>query len=347
MTGLQRCMAVLRGEKPDRVPVVPSITNFAIWHSGYQMKDVVRDADKLTDCMVRCCEEFDFDGLEFVLDTAVSPETLGTKVAFRDDDPATCVAGAITRYEQVKDLPITDPHKDGRISVYLRTIEQLHKKLGDRVLIVNSIGQAPFSFACMVRGMEEFLLDLYAMKKDLSPIHRLIDHCEVCLEQIARAYVDTGTHMVYCGDALASFDVVSPQTYETMAYPAEKKLADYVRSLNLYFGIHICGNNGPILPRLVQTGADMLDVDYKTDLDLCHNVVGHQAVVRGTLDPSSAFRFGTPEHIDELSRHNIETFTADGGRFFLNAGCDIMAGTPPENIRAMVNATRNYNPFCN
>ena len=29
----------------------------------------------------------------------------------------------------------------------------------------------------------------------------------------------------------------------------------------------------------------MLDVDYKTDLDLCHNTVGNQAVVRGTLDP--------------------------------------------------------------
>jgi uroporphyrinogen decarboxylase len=326
---------------------VPSITNFAVWHCGYQMKDVVRDADRLAECMVRCCEEFEFDGLEFVLDTAVSPETLGAKVTFRDDETATCTGGAITSYAQVMDLPITDPHKDGRIPIYLEAVERMHKRLGDHVLIVNSIGQAPFSFACMVRGMEDFLLDLHVMKKDLSPIQSLIEHCELCLERIAAAYAETGTHMVYCGDALASFDVVSPKIYETMAYPTEKKLADYVRSLNLYFGIHICGDNGPILPRLVETGADMLDVDHKTDLDICHESVGDRAVVRGTLDPSSALRLGTPELVDDLSRQNIETLTEGGGRFFLNAGCDIMAQTPPENVRAMVNAARNYGPFRN
>ena len=36
MTGLERCLAVLQGKKPDRIPVVPSITNYAVEYGGYQ-----------------------------------------------------------------------------------------------------------------------------------------------------------------------------------------------------------------------------------------------------------------------------------------------------------------------
>ncbi len=333
----------MRGETPDRAPVVPSATNFAVWHCGYQMKDVIRDADRIVECMLRTAEDFEFDGIEFVLDTAVSAETLGAKVAFRDDEPATAMGGAIETYDQVKDLPITDPHKDGRIPIYLEVIRRLRQAVGDQVLIVNSIGQAPFSFACMVRGMEDYLLELHAMKKDLSPIVALIEHCEVCLERIAKAYKEIGADMVYCGDALASFDVVSPKTYAELAYPMEKKLVEYCHSIDLPIGIHICGNNGPILEKLVSTGADMLDVDYKTDLALCRDVAIEHTIVRGTLDPSSVMRLGTPEDVDEMCRVNIEML--GGGKFFLNAGCDIMPETPRENVRAMVQAARRYRPL--
>ena len=75
MNGLERCLSVLRSEGPDRIPVVPHLTNFAIWYSGHLRKDVIGDPQKLADCMVKLCEDFELDGLEFVMDTAVSPGT--------------------------------------------------------------------------------------------------------------------------------------------------------------------------------------------------------------------------------------------------------------------------------
>lgn len=345
MTGLERCLAVLRGEKPDRIPVVPMMTNFAIQYGGCQMKDIIHDANKLADCLIRTCEDFELDGLDLALDTAISPEALGAKVSYWGDEPAVCVKGAITDYNQVKDLPMVNPQRDGRIPVYLRTIELVRQKLGDHVLILNSIGQGPFSLACMVRGMEDFMVDL-ALMDDWSPIRRLIDHCEQCLEKIAHAYCNQGTHLVFCGDSMASCDVVPPVWYEQLAYPAERTLATYVKTLGLYFGIHICGNNGPLLPKLVETGADMLDVDYKTDLELCHNIVGDQAVVRGTIDPSSVLRFGDSDLVNEMARQNIDTLGRNG-HFFLSGGCSIGRGTPHENIRALVDAAKQYSPSCN
>jgi uroporphyrinogen decarboxylase len=234
MTGLERCLAVLQGKKPDRIPVVPSITNYAVEYGGYQMKDVLYNADKLADCLIRTCDDFELDGLEVVLDTAVSPEALGVKVCFRDDEAAVCIGGAITDYDQVKDLPMIDPYRDGRIPVYLKTVNILRKKLGDHALILNSIGQAPFSMAIMLRGMEDGLADL-ALLEDLEPVVRLIDHCEQCLERIAKAYREEGTHLVYCGDSMASSDAVSPAMYEQLAFPSEKRLAEYISTLDVYF----------------------------------------------------------------------------------------------------------------
>ena len=338
MTGLERCLAVLRGEKPYRIPVVPMMTNFAVQYGGCQTKDVLHDADKLADCLIRTCEDFELDGLDLALDTAISPEALGAKVSYRGNEPAVCVEGAITDYGQVKDLPMIDPQRDGRIPVYLKTIELVRKKLGDHVLILNSIGQGPFSMACMVRGMEEFMVDL--------ALRRLIDHCEQCLERIAHGYCNQGTHLVSCGDSMASSDVVSPEMYEQLAHPSEKKLAEYVKTLDIYFGIHICGNNGPLLSKLVETGADMLDVDYKTDLALCHDTVDGRAVVRGTIDPSSVLRFGNSDMVDEMARKNIEML-GQSGRFFLSGGCGIGRGTPHENIHAMVDAAKKYSPSYN
>ncbi|GAG49458.1 unnamed protein product, partial [marine sediment metagenome] len=89
------------------------------------------------------------------------------------------------------------------------------------------------------------------------------------------------------------------------------------------------------------TGADMLDVDYKTDLQLCNRVVGDKAVIRGTLDPSSVLRFGNAQLVDDLSRKNIEALGRTG-RFFLAGGCGIAPRTPPDNIRTMVEAARKY-----
>ena len=87
----------------------------------------------------------------------------------------------------------------------------------------------------------------------------------------------------------------------------------------------------------------MLDVDYKTDLDLCHHTVGDQAVVRGTIDPSRVLRFGHSDLVDEMARQNIDTLGRPG-RFFLSGGCGIGRGTPHENIRALVDAAKQYSP---
>ena len=92
---------------------------------------------------------------------------------------------------------------------------------------------------------------------------------------------------------------------------------------------------------LVTTGADALELDYKTDVRLAHDLMTDCAVFIGNLDPSSVVELGTPALVEAKSRELIAVF-GDTGRFILNAGCAIPATAPEANIRAMVHAARSW-----
>ena len=61
-------------------------------------------------------------------------------------------------------------------------------------------------------------------------------------------------------------------------------------------------------------------------------------VLRGNLDPSSAFRFGTPDQIAAQTRALMRDI--DGAPWIVSSGCDIPPGTPEENLAAFAEAVR-------
>ena len=92
---------------------------------------------------------------------------------------------------------------------------------------------------------------------------------------------------------------------------------------------------------MVATGADGLELDYKTDTELAHRVLKDRVTFFGNLDPSGVLAHGTPRIVTQKTQELLEIF-ADTPRFVLNAGCAIPAQTPPENLRAMVETARAF-----
>ena len=101
----------------------------------------------------------------------------------------------------------------------------------------------------------------------------------------------------------------------------------------------MCGRTDRILDDMLATGADALELDYKTDARLAHDRMKDRAVFIGNLDPSGVLALGTPGLVAAKTRELVAVF-ADTPRFVLNAGCAIPATTPPENVRAMIRAAR-------
>ncbi|MCC6397503.1 MAG: methylcobamide--CoM methyltransferase, partial [Bacteroidetes bacterium] len=89
------------------------------------------------------------------------------------------------------------------------------------------------------------------------------------------------------------------------------------------------------------TGADGLDIDYKTDVTRAHEVMQHRTVFVGNIDPSGVLALGSPENVASSVSQLLHVF-ADTPRFVLNAGCALPPGTPSENIRMLMSTARGF-----
>ena len=105
--------------------------------------------------------------------------------------------------------------------------------------------------------------------------------------------------------------------------------------------LHICGNAAPILPDMVSSGADVLEIDHQVDLANACRIVGPDIGLWGNLDPVALLMQGSTEQIRQASRQAVEIVRACGHRrFVLSSGCTIAPDTPFENVKAMLRSTR-------
>jgi uroporphyrinogen decarboxylase len=105
--------------------------------------------------------------------------------------------------------------------------------------------------------------------------------------------------------------------------------------------LHICGNTGAILADMVETGADGLELDYKTDAQLARRTLGVRVTFIGNIDPSGVLARGTVRDVERKTRELLELFEGTS-RFILNAGCALPATTPAENVHAMIRVARSF-----
>jgi uroporphyrinogen-III decarboxylase len=127
--------------------------------------------------------------------------------------------------------------------------------------------------------------------------------------------------------------------YRTFAQASERAMVERVHAMGKPYALHICGNTTAILSDILDTGADVLELDYKTDVRAACDACRGRAVFCGNLDPSGVLALGTPELVARKTRELLGVF-AGNPRFILNSGCAIPPATPPENLRAMLRAAR-------
>jgi MtaA/CmuA family methyltransferase len=344
MTPLQRCLAVLNGQTPDRVPVVPQTFMFAAETAGIKVGELAHSADKMVEAQLTSQAKYGYDGCVIDFDDATLAEACGAKVIFRDDEPAIVDESDLVLKDlaDVGRLKLPDPSKDGRLPVWLEATRKLVSRLGDRVFVMGRADQGPFSLACLLRGPQQFMMDL--MDEEQHPaIHQLIDFCRQACAIFAKAQKAAGAHATSIGDAFAGPNLISPQMYRQFALEPAKKLTREVQASGIPFSIHICGNTNGIIADMASTGAKILEVDWKLDMAAARKAVPMSTVLMGNVDPSDPLVLGSPQQVDAAAKKVIES---TGGRgLLLSSGCAIGRNTPPDNFRALVAAADRYGRF--
>ena len=343
MTSWERIQTVLRGEVPDQLPVLPQSFMFAMADSGYSIGQVNRNPALMAKCHLECMEKYGYDGCIMDVDDSTLAEACGAKVIFRDDNVAVVKESepAITDLRQIDDLKMPDPLKDGRLPEWLETTHRIAEKIGDRAMVMGRADQGPFDILCLLRGTQEFMLDILEEDEDVI-FHAMEWAAQVCID-FAKAQLDAGANVTSMGDAYAGPNLVSPDVYRKYAFPYEKEVVSRVQTPDKPYAIHICGNTNKIIRDMSLTGARILEVDWKLDMKAARESVLEDTILMGNVNPSDPLYLGTPEAVDAAVRKVVEDTKGKG--LFISSGCAIGANTPPGNFKALVDAGRAYGSY--
>ena len=332
MNSLERVGRRLRGEPVDRAPNFSIMMTFAAHYIGQPLSRYYQDYRILGDANLAVMSDFQLDIVQVISDPYREAADFGAQVEFPTDNLPVCKVPLIQHHSDIKRLKMPDPYGGGRMTDRLEGIRYLRERVGGQVPIMGWV-EGGLAEAADLRGVSTLLLDLY---DDPVWVRDLLEMCVDVEIAFARAQVEAGADIIGMGDAIAS--QVKPAMYREFALPYEQRIFAAVREMGALSRLHICGDITHILPDVVESGADIVDVDWMVDFAHAADVCGDRAAVCGNYDPVAVLLYGKPEQVRQAV---YDCLTAGGDRCFIMAGCEVPDGTPHTNLLAQAEALRD------
>lgn len=336
MNGRQRIQAALRGEPFDRVPVMLHHFMHAAAEDGLTMRQFRDDPARAARALARSTEKYGLDAVFVDVDTALLAGACGVPVDLPEHEPARCHGRLLNELAEVTELQPPNIAKDSRVQAAAEIVRLLKQHFGDAICIRGNADQCPFSLASMLRGTEDWMMDL--LDPDVEEdVFMVLEYALAATKQFVGVMAQAGAHVISNGDSPAGPDLISPALYRKFALPYERQVAAHARTLGCDYILHVCGNTTAILEDMITTGASGLEIDYKTDALAARAALRGKATFVGNIDPSGALARGTPELVTRRTAELLEVFAGEP-RFILNSGCAIPPTAPEQNIRALLRA---------
>jgi MtaA/CmuA family methyltransferase len=342
MTSVERVWKVIHHQKPDRVPV--DLHNFqpAAGALGLPLSQVFKDGELLADAMLQAWREFGHDMILLENGTACNAQACGVEVIYRDDAAPAAHKPLIQSLEQVADLQVPDPYTAFPMCEILKATRILSKEIGNQVWICARADQGPMDLAAQLRGINELMVDI-ALNEQPEWIHALLDYARRVATRYAYALIECGGRSTSIGEPVAGPAMLSPRHYRKFPLVHEQAMADELRQHGIILHNHICGNTAAILDDFIGSGAQVLEIDHKTDLRLARDHARGKAVLLGNID-TGLLASGSPQEVEDVCREALEVMGSEGG-LILGPGCALGTETPAENIHALVESARKYGRY--
>lgn len=329
MTGLQRTLEFIAGRPVDRPPFHPIVMRWAAKHAGVKYRDFCLEPLEKTRAMIQCAEDFGFDWVTVMSDPYAEASAFGLQVEYPEDNLPQDRGGHLPDLEAVQALQpyrVAGGHR--RLLGRLEEIREYRRRVGDCLFIVGWV-EGPIAEYADIRGISDAAIDMY---DDPATVGRAMDLITDCAIEFITAQVEAGAHCIGIGDAFCS--QIGPDLYRQFAWEREKRMIEHIHRLGALAKLHICGNTEAIMPEMIATGADIVDVDHLVpDMGRFLPLLRPDQVFCGKADPVSVVQDGTPAQVAAASARCL---AQAGGRAIVSAGCEITPGTPPENVLALL-----------
>lgn len=373
MSRAERLAAVLAFEKPDRVPVVPQLSNAAGGHYCGVSQAKVEDHQVGLQCLLRTFDDVGgWDGLYTDCpDTSLIQQVFWHGVPMRYKVPGVDLPEdavmqvledevmTLSDYERVIEEGFWDFYYDDylyRISSYERSeVPALRDSLADFYaqrclpewekrdvsIFAAGAGVHPFFLLSLTRSFTKFTEDLYYRPETVEKaLRRLTD------EWITNAIAEvsrTSYKAMFIVEERASGFYYPPSVFERFWWPFTREFVEAMWSRGIVTWMHLdtdWGKNLPYFKRDLPRGSYLLQLDSTTDIFAAKELLRGHALLYGDV-PATLQSLGQPEEIEAYCKRLIDEVGYEGG-YILGAGCEVPPDCKPENLRAMVHTGKTY-----
>ena len=254
-------------------------------------------------------------------DILIPVEAMGMELELGDKGPH--FPSPLRTAADVDRLAVPDPVE--RTGFVAEAIRRTRTALHDSVPVIGFAG-APFTLAAyMVEGggSKSFILIKRLLFEQPKQAHALFEKLTRTLIPYLEMQVDAGARIVQIFDSWGG--ELSPRDFETFSLPYLQRMASALKAKGvpvIVFGTAMSTH----LPLLGRTGADVLGVDWRIEIDQARALAGPDVALQGNLDPLALF---LPRDALEARVGDILRRAGPVGHIF-NLGHGILPPTDPD-----------------
>lgn len=296
----------------------------------HRMLDCIRTPELATEITLQPINAFDLDAAILFNDILPLLAGMGLNLDFVDGEGPQ-VFNPIRTSADIDALRVVPPEEG--VGFAMEAIKLLRRELDSRRVPLIGFSGAPFTLAAYAvegKGSKNYLNVKGLMFSDPASWHRLMEKLAQAVGEYLLAQAQAGAQALQMFDSWAG--ALSVDDYREFVLPYSTRALSIAKQGGVPI-IHFGVGTGGLLEMIASTGADVVGVDWNTDLATAWQRVGDGHAVQGNLDPVALF--APWEQLEKRATIVLDKAANRPGHIF-NLGHGILPGTPVDNVKRLV-----------
>lgn len=348
MTPAERIGALLIGQTPDRVPVMPFVLGYAAKVCGMNLGDFYADGDKCFRAQLLAMDLHGYDQTPFYGYAAIGAWEFGGKIEFPygpGHSAPIVIKHPVEEPEDVDKLEVPEPPAGS----YKESIKVCRSAVKLGMPAIFQIGSA---FTATGNILEPARMMLW-LRRQPDLVHKV-------LRKAAEFFIASAEYFVkqfgaerciaFDGGPTESNKMISAKQFGEFAFPYINQVHRKVLSLGVNVILdHPCADQTKNISYYEQIragapGIYIWNFGPETPLELQIEKFGKRDIIMGNVDPPS-FQNKPYEEVLMLCKENIEKGGKNPRGYILGPGCEMPPLAPPVNVHALIKAAKEYGRY--
>jgi uroporphyrinogen decarboxylase len=336
-TGVARFLDACHHRQPDATPIWfmrqagRCLAEYRELRKRYDILTMAKTPELCAQVTLMPVNEFGVDAAVLYADIMLPLERMGISFEI-EPEIGPIIHNPVRTMQDVEALRVVDAEE--ATPYVLEAIRLVRRELEGKQAVIGFSG-APFTLACyMIEGRpsRDYGIAKSLMYGQPEVWHALMNKLTEVVSRYLLAQIAAGVDVVQLFDSWVG--ALSPSVYARFVQPYSRRIFDAVRQTGTP-SIHFGTGTASLLKLMTEAGGDVISVDWRVDLDTAWQRIGFERGIQGNLDPTLLL---TPWNVIEEGMQDVLRRAANRPGHIFNLGHGVLAPTPPDMLRRLVDA---------